>query len=235
MKVLLAGDTHGDLRHVVYLIHCAAQQGCDRIVQVGDFGYWPHLEPFHEYVAAAARSAAMTVYWLDGNHENFDALEKTVDMQATEPQEMEDNLWYLARGSAWEWDGCRFLALGGAPSVDKEHRVEGESWWPQELLTEPEIERARNHGPADVLLTHDAPDGVCPIVGPWYKGDPLSQHHRQIISAVTQAVQPKILVHGHYHHRYTGSFEQTRVEGLGRNSQEEDSWMVLDTADWTST
>jgi predicted phosphodiesterase len=234
VKILLAGDTHGDLPHVAYLIRCAAQEGCDRIVQVGDFGYWPHVEPFHEQVAGAARSAAITVYWLDGNHENFDVLETAVDMEAPDPQPMLDNLWYLPRASTWEWEGCRFMALGGAPSVDKAYRVEGESWWPQELLTEPQVERARSRGTADVLLTHDAPEGVCPIVTPLYKGDPLSQHHRQILSAVTESVQPKVLVHGHYHHRYTGAFGQTRVEGLGRNSQEELSWMVLDTGDWRS-
>lgn len=233
MKVLLAGDTHGDLPHVAYLLGTAAQQGCDRIVQVGDFGYWPHVEPFHDQVAAAARTAAIDIYWLDGNHENFDALETVVDMAATEPQRMLDNLWYLARGAAWEWDGCRFVSLGGAPSVDKEQRVEGSTWWPQELLTESQVTRAQARI-ADVLLTHDAPDGVCPIIGPWYKGDPLSTHHRQLISAVADAVQPKLLVHGHYHYRYTGAYGRTRVEGLGRNSQEEDSWMVLDTADWAS-
>lgn len=232
MKVLLAGDTHGDLPHVAYLLRTAAQVGCDRIVQVGDFGFWPHVEPFHERVNAAARSAALTWYWLDGNHENFDVLEEVVDMVADAPQQMDDHLWYLARGSTWTWDDCRFMAVGGAPSVDKEYRVEGSTWWAQELLTQEQVRRAQSRGPVDVLLTHDAPDGTVPIVGPSYKGDPLSQHHRQLVSAITETVQPKLLAHGHYHHRYTGTFGSTRVEGLGRNSQEELSWMVLDTADW---
>lgn len=233
MKVLLAGDTHGDLPHVAYLLRTAAREGCDRIVQVGDFGFWPHVEPFHERVNAAARSAALTWYWLDGNHENFDVLETTVEMDAPEPMQMDDSLWYLPRGSTWEWDSCRFMALGGAPSVDKEYRVEGATWWPQELLTQEQVTRAQSRGPVDVLLTHDAPDGVCPIVGPSYKGDRLSQHHRRLISAVTEAVTPRLLAHGHYHHRYSGAFGATQVEGLGRNSQAELSWMVLDTRAWT--
>ncbi len=233
MKLLLAGDTHGDLEHVQYLNRMAVKTGCERVVQVGDFGYWPHREPFHERVSAAAGQAGLTWFWLDGNHENFDALEKAVDTEAASPQPMEEHLWYLPRASTWTWDGCRFLALGGAPSIDKVFRRKGTSWWEQELLTDAQVARAQAAGPADVMLTHDAPEEVWPTEIEPHKVDPLSKQHRMTVSTVVAAIQPRLLVHGHYHHRYSAKLGEMAIEGLGRNGQQERSWMVLDTADWT--
>lgn len=232
MKVLVAGDTHGRMWQVNYLLDVAREQGCDRIVQVGDFGYWPHIEPFAERVNRAAMRAGIDVYWLDGNHENFDMLEEVVDVDAAEPQQMLANLWYLPRGATWEWDQLRFMSLGGAYSIDVASRVEGSSWWRQELLTREQVERAMDRGLVDVLFTHDAPDGVCPIIREGYKGDLISQGNRKAISAVMEAVHPRLLVHGHYHHRYSRVVHGTHVEGLGRDGQGADSWLVLDTSHW---
>ena len=44
MRILLAGDTHGNTTHVRYLIDVAVDQGCDRIFQLGDFGAWEHMK-----------------------------------------------------------------------------------------------------------------------------------------------------------------------------------------------
>lgn len=230
--VLLAGDTHGDLSQIRYLLKVAAEMQIDRIVQVGDFGYWPHMAPFHERVDGLASADGVEFYWLDGNHENFDALEQAVDFDSLDPQRMGESLWYLPRGSTWEWAGCRFMALGGAYSIDKDYRVEGRSWWRQELLTGAQVYRAMGGGPVDVLLTHDAPDGVVPIVDRHYKGDEISRSNRLAVSAVMEAVHPRLLVHGHYHHRYTAAANGCRVEGLSRDGEGVDSWIVIDPNAW---
>jgi len=176
--------------------------------------------------------AGVDWYWLDGNHENFDALEEAVDTTAAAPQQMLARLWYLPRGCTWTWDGCRFMALGGAYSIDKEYRKQGTSWWPQELLTREQVEMAMDRGPVDVLLTHDAPDGTCPIVNGTYKGDHISRGNRKAVSAVMEAVAPRLLVHGHYHHRYTADAGDTTVEGLGRDGDGRNSWLVISPGDW---
>jgi hypothetical protein len=190
------------------------------------------MQPFHVYVNRHAMQAGIEFYWLDGNHENFDALEADVDFEATEPQQMMANLWYLPRGSTWTWDGCRFMALGGAYSIDKEYRTEGRSWWRQELLTQRQVYAAMERGPVDVLLTHDAPEGVCPIVTPLYKGDDESKGNRLAVTVVMEAVKPRLLVHGHYHHRYSAKIGQTQVEGLDRDDQGPGSWLVIEPAMW---
>lgn len=234
-RLLLAGDTHGDLSQIRYLLKMAAEMQIDRIVQVGDFGYWPHMAPFHERVDGLASAEGVEFYWLDGNHENFDALEQAVDFDATEPQAMGESLWYLPRGSTWQWGGCRFMALGGAYSIDKDYRTEGRSWWRQEMLTHAQVYRALDRGPVDVLLTHDAPEGACPIITPLYKGDEESRGNRLAVTAVMEAVQPRLLVHGHYHHRYSAKQGRTQIEGLGRDGMGRDSWLVIEPEKWTQT
>jgi len=48
-KILICGDFHGDSYVTKQSIEAAARLGCDRIVQVGDFGWWPRKRP--TYVA----------------------------------------------------------------------------------------------------------------------------------------------------------------------------------------
>lgn len=234
MKILVAGDTHGDVGHVEHLIHCAKANGCDTIVQVGDFGYWPHMDKFDQHVNKRAARADVQFYWLDGNHENFDALEKIVDMDAAEPQQMHSNLWYLARGCTWTWDGCTFMALGGAYSIDKPGRIEGRSWWSQELITREQAERSMDRGPIDVLLTHDAPLDTVPIISEIKDDYPLSKGNRKAISAVVEAVKPKLLIHGHYHHAYVTVKDDVTVVGLDCNGTRMKSYTILDTERWRS-
>lgn len=229
MRILLAGDTHGNRGHVKYLFDQAVRFSCDRIVQLGDFGYWPHANDFDEYVARLSKQSEIPFYWLDGNHENFDILEREADMDSARPVQMENGLWYLPRGCTWEWEGVRYMAFGGAYSIDKEWRMEGVSWWPQELPTVAQQSRALDRGSVDILLTHDAPDGICPIITPGYKGDEISSVNRRWISALVDAVQPKILVHGHMHHRYSAQIpDGPQVEGLDCDDSGGKSFVILD-------
>ncbi|MGG6263131.1 hypothetical protein ACQ4M3_07615 [Leptolyngbya sp. AN03gr2] len=43
MKILILGDTHADPAHIHYAIEKAQTNGCEQIIQVGDFGYFPWL------------------------------------------------------------------------------------------------------------------------------------------------------------------------------------------------
>lgn len=231
MRLLVAGDTHGNKDHVEYLHECAAMWGVDTIVQVGDFGYWPHTgDFFSRYVSRLAQDDGVTWYWLDGNHENFDALEEIGAYDAGTWFEVDPGVYYLPRGLAWEWDGIRFMSFGGAYSIDKEYRTPHASWWPQELPTFKQIMVALDVGKVDVLLTHDAPEGTCPVVGRGgYKDDEFSRANRRVISSLIESSSPSLLIHGHYHHRYSAWSGPTRVMGLGRDGQGSDSFLILDT------
>lgn len=250
MRLLVCGDTHGNLGHFVrHLLPAATDENVDAIVQVGDFGYtWPGDHGRFEAVDDALRARGLTMYWVDGNHDNYTDLRQRGIFESDKPEPMTDNITYLPRAARWEWDGVSFMSLGGAISIDKARRTKGLSWWPDESLSYRQIECAVAGGPVDVMLTHDCPKGVRPLekyleseTARWgvpYKTEFASTQHRAALATVTDAVTPALLVHGHYHHRYIAEApwdRKARVLGLDRDDQGPLSWVVLDTAGWDGT
>lgn len=247
MRILAAGDSHGNLEHFVQeLLPAAVNHEVDAIVQVGDFGYtWPGSHGRFESLDAALAMAGLTLYWLDGNHDNYTDLQHRGIWGSDKPEPMTDNVTYLPRGARWEWGGVSFMAVGGAISIDKARRIQGLSWWPEESLSYGQIERAREGGEVDVMFTHDCPAGVRPLekfldtetarFGVPYKTEFDSTMHRKALAQVTEVAKPALLVHGHYHHRYYAEAPwdaDARVLGLDRDTKGPRSWAVLDTAGW---
>lgn len=255
MQIMVVGDLHGDVHAGTDAIRIAEELKIQHIIQVGDFGYWPHYNDGIEFLDALnceARRARVTLSWLDGNHENFDAIEAAIKHYPKDDQgrvRVRSNIKYCSRGAAWTWHGKRFMTVGGAVSVDKENRLlleaqRGESrsvWWPQEQLTEDELafvlaKAARK--PVDYLFTHDCPTNA-PFRGR-LKNDLDSQAHRQKMDRLGKAIRPKLWFHGHMHTKYNGyafpEYEShTTVYGLECNPDAmhgygtQNWWLVLDT------
>jgi Calcineurin-like phosphoesterase len=225
--LMLAGDWHGNAFWARRVIAHAASLDVDTILQLGDFGYWVDDPETDAYLAAVddeLRTAGIRLFWLDGNHEDHTRRAEWGD-PARYP-----NLTYLPRGFRWNWWGRTWMSVGGATSVDKRLRVEGESWWPGEELTDADVEHAMREGDVDVIVSHDCPRGVdIPGVGPDTKSgvrgnwppDILegAQRHRDKLAQICRATQPSRLFHGHYHIGYTGTLDcgavkTTEVVGL---------------------
>jgi len=77
-RVLVAGDTHGNLWHWTCVrLPAARLHQVDGIVQLGDFGSWPLTRDGADYLRALEHALAADGRWvvfLDGNHENHLAL-----------------------------------------------------------------------------------------------------------------------------------------------------------------
>lgn len=231
-QILLLGDVHGEGGWLRLAIKTAKALGITHILQLGDFGFWPHHGSGVQFLRGTQdllNEFSVELWWIDGNHENHDILA----MQERD----EDGFWragpitHIGRGSRWTWGGRTFLGCGGAYSIDKPYRVEGESWWAGETITEADLMRCA--GPnVDVLVTHDAPLGAMNIMGPGTVGDkdtyPESYANRGRVAALCDIVQPVILCHGHYHHRNSTLYKTTRVEGFGRDGDALGSMGVLD-------
>ena len=156
--IAFAGDWHMNARWVPTAVRHAAEQGADVIVHLGDFGYTFRAE-FLQSLQRALDEAGLVLLFIDGNHENFAAL-LSLPVGANGLRRLTDRIWHLPRGFRWTWGGVRFLALGGAHSVDQPWRRLGTSWWPEEVLSEQDVAAAVAGGPADVLVSHDCPAGV---------------------------------------------------------------------------
>jgi hypothetical protein len=214
-QVLLVGDVHANQAwwdNVV--VPTAEERGVDAIVQLGDFGWWPNAGSFRRGV----RAGSVPTWFLDGNHEHFPDLAEVVGharrrqgiTDLTTPVQLKGNLGYLPRGSRFVVGGAAVVCVGGARSIDRAFRTLGKSFFHQECLDDGDVERATAAGRAEVLLSHDAPAGW-PIPGlldgadlpvAWRGERPKCEEHRALLRQVFVAVEPRRVVHGHYHSAY---------------------------------
>ena len=240
MRILLAGDCHGNVNHIQYLFQQAFDFDCDRIFQLGDYGYWEHKKGGPEFLQVTSEFATLNnipFYWLDGNHENHAWLRMKRDKwtkllydgkHAPEQPysenlndegfwEIRPNLYYAPRGHRFQWDGVNFMAFGGAFSIDRAWRRIAESWWWEEEITTDEVVAAIDGPKIDVLLSHDLPSGVDMRAmmakrGYNYQNIPASEMGRAHLRTVVQALQPNLVYHGHYHINYVEYIDYGTVD-----------------------
>lgn len=214
-RLLIAGDWHGGQHWAVRAIKHAKKAGCDAILQVGDFGYWPAYDEFtlsqtggchfSSVVREAAQKTGIPVYWLDGNHENHHALV---------PGQGDQWLRHLPRGHRWQWWGKTWMAIGGGVSVDRYVRTPGYDWFPEETLTPQQLDYCLRPGEVDIVVAHDAPiEAKIPGIHAEEKNGErvnffppeliaASQEHRGLMSEIAKDKMPAYWFHGHYHSRY---------------------------------
>ncbi|AER47997.1 hypothetical protein SEA_HOKKEND_146 [Mycobacterium phage HokkenD] len=220
-RIAVVGDLHGNHVWAPRIVEHVASNGCDVIVQVGDYGLWtdgPGLKLFQRRLHEALVKHDVTLYWLDGNHEDFNNIHSRLKGREAQPlYKAFPRIVHLPRGFRWEWWGKTWMALGGAASVDRLARTPGKSWWPGELLSDEDVEFASRPGGVDVIVSHDCPYGVdIPKIGigtpnadsDWpYVTLVESGEHRRRVRDVVEATRPTLIVHGHYHLRYQAFYQ----------------------------
>ena len=235
-RLLVAGDTHGNYLHWEHvLLPAAREHQVGGIVQLGDFGYWPLTGEGRDYLAWLSSELDNSDSWIvfvDGNHEDHKALLQ-IPPRADGLVEITDRILWAPRAHRWTWQGVRFLALGGAFSIDRQWRKLDSGrwgWFKEETITQEQAERAMAGGLADILLTHDAPMQALPRNSETperYEESTLeSARHVQEVAGATK---PKLLLHGHWHQfqQVTLPGQDTEVIGLSMDGTEQ-SWLVLD-------
>jgi hypothetical protein len=217
---LLLGDTHNDLDFAESAAKLAREHSAE-IIQLGDWGFiWPGTTQLDE-LSDMLVGLGVTMRFIDGNHDVHPTLKKICGRVRRGAVVIAPNVIYQPRGSVHEdTDGTRFLFCGGAPSIDRASRVEGESWWPEETITDAEFKLAESaKGPIHVLVTHDAPDfppGFSGKGSPGYQRDQLRS--MKLVDALIKKHRPTRHIHGHWHARYDRRHAKgTIVTGLDCN------------------
>lgn len=203
MRIMVSGDTHGNLAYVKSLVDEAVVEKIETVFVLGDFGVWPGKrgENYLDGVSSYAVENEVEVLFLPGNHEDYSQLEAH---EQDSPRndlgfiEVRRNLLYTGKVHRWMWEDKEILAVGGAVSIDRDRRTPFHSWWPQETLTQQEAELAVSHGTCDILFSHDSGTQV-PAAATFYKMDTASQQHRKMVEAIAGDVHPQFWMHGHYH------------------------------------
>lgn len=260
--IMLLGDTHGNTDFVTTVaIPAAHAKGVQWIYQVGDFGFWEHQNigvRFLYDVNDALVRHNMNMIFIQGNHDKVSLIPEQY-LEEDGFYKIRSNLWYAENGTVWSPNSGKtnFMALGGAYSIDKQWRLEREQylldqihkdlrptyestyrqslWFPEEEITDGQLDviLSKVNNRVDVLLTHDKPFSInTPFeLLPIRECEP---NQRRIDKAI-KTLQPKLVVHGHLHRRYTATMRNgdvgfTVVEGLGADvSYEEDAaWEFMD-------
>lgn len=164
-RVFITGDTHSDLTKVIDFIHKFDLTLGDSIIVLGDFGiFWRKDGKDSAYWIDLYEKECNGVhlYWLDGNHENFDII-NSWNINKNYEYDNSEHIHYCPRGFITDidvdcgdhWEARKALFLGGADSVDKFRRTKHLSWWEEERITEKDIEDIE--GSFYYVFTHCGP------------------------------------------------------------------------------
>ena len=187
--IYITGDTHGDFaRFSAKRLRRAGMELTqeDYIIICGDFGLCWAKDKTFEYHCKNFAEKPYTILWVQGNHENYDMIGEypLEEWHGGKVRHIiRDKVILLERGQVFEIEGKSFFAFGGASShdiqggildrqtvdfaeqkrrADRAHlpyRILQESWWPQELPTEGELQEGlrnleRYHYEVDCVVTH---------------------------------------------------------------------------------
>lgn len=255
-RVLLVGDLHGNLPAAHAAARTAVAHHCNLLIQVGDLGIGPFsgsftyadyvsalehgvfegdLDPFTTALDEALAEHGLGMLVAPGNHENYDRID-AAPRDEHGRIELGQHWRALPRGYRWSMGGRAFGAVGGAFSIDRRWRREHTSWWPQEEITQTDID-ALGDDRLDVLITHEVPQGT-PVMSSFnlpHQLEVASALGRDLLIQAVGRTSPDLVVSGHWHQRVSGILRgRTRVEVL-HMERERGALAVLDLTDLSVT
>ena len=176
MRVFVTGDVHGNID-----IHKFNSQNFDIgnflnkediVIVTGDAGFVLYDNYKDEKIIGYIEKKPWTTVYVDGNHENFNALKKypIVDFYGAKAHQISNSIYHIFRGEIMILNGKSYLCFGGGFSRDVIFRTEDISWWQSELPTKEEIDNAYNNlkhfnNKVDFIITHDVCKTVNQILG----------------------------------------------------------------------
>lgn len=221
--IAVFGDWHGDAGWALTAIRSAAREGVRTAIHVGDFGYdFPGAKRgrYESKLSKYLVELDLTLVLSLGNHDNHSSASQ-VEIEADGMGRIRPNIRLLPRGGRATLEGAVVGGLGGAFSVDKNHRTEGRDWWATEEPNEQEAHALITGGPVDLLITHDVPAGV-PLRSDFELSREMQDRAevtRLLLADVVQKLKPPQLVAGHWHQRVIHDFVRddggvTRIDVL---------------------
>lgn len=227
-RVAVCGDWHGNIGWARTIARVLPYLASDvtTMLHLGDWGMSPE-----EIDQVFAHTDIDRILVTVGNHERFDQITPVLDEHPGHAVRVSKLTWFLPRPARLTIGGRRVLSLGGAASVDRQSRIEGLTWWPDEAISDEHVAAAIAGGAADLMLTHEGPAGT-PVrpVREILRTNPhqfpkealeASAASRARVREVWDAVRPELLAHGHMHVPAGGMTDDgRRAASLGRDGQE---------------
>jgi hypothetical protein len=175
-RIFVCGDTHGgQANDLSKLTSRKFPQGKeltkdDYLIIAGDFGLiWDNVPREEElYYTDWLADKPWTTLFVDGNHENFDRINKLPEIEkfgGKVGSHYEGDIFHLKRGEIYTIGDKKIFTFGGGTSIDKANREIYISWWPQEDPSHFEfqygMENLEKHNwKVDYVITHDCPTSI---------------------------------------------------------------------------
>lgn len=207
--IFITGDTHRSYDYAKLKRFSADNPYLtknDFVVVAGDFGaVWDAATLENDLKAYS--SLPFTVLFVDGNHENFDLLNAypVKTWNGGKAHVIKSDIVHLIRGQVFNLQGKSFFTFGGATSTDKCFRVEGKTWWQQELPSDKEIKEAhenleKNGFKVDFIVTHSCDEKALflPPVKP-YARMPAVYTENRVLSYFEEKIEYGHWYFGHFH------------------------------------
>lgn len=243
-QVAIVGDTHSKLSVWADTLLPAFQAaGITQIYSAGDFestaatdhGAYNFVPELEKLLA----KLGMRVDYVDGNHDRHSHLLRLRDRQGDWCRQHKavprtDHIAHLPRGLGWQVGGVRFLAAGGAYSIDMASQFKRGVYDVLETISDADVRRAQPAGVADIVIAHDCPMQVDlqyfhDQAGRTFTraNSPQTDKNRRRLSQIVANAQATTVFHGHYHLPYQFEAGGLKVVGLGADGKQ-GSYAILD-------
>lgn len=236
-ETLVCGDFHGNWSSANALI---TKLKPDIMLQCGDFGYWTKFhnttmigndlysnrkrKKWNQY---GLKPGDTKIYWCDGNHEDIWAIKK--ELIETGNLEIQPNVFYQPRGSTLKLPDKRtVLFIGGAESIDKLTRRIGYDWFPDEVITQTDVENLPECD-IDIVISHTCPrEFYAKLVTirntNTYRWMKTKDPSRMALSYILHKYKPKLWYFGHFHMFKQGYYGDTKWTAL--NMAPDSRWWI---------
>ena len=207
-SIFVTGDIHGDIRRILNIPDEGLTKN-DIVIVLGDFGViWNNINITNMALELLGNKKFTTAF-LDGNHENFNMIndmQEIIEWNGGRAGILPFGIIHLLRGEIYNINNKIIGICGGANSIDKAWRVEGESWWKEEEISDSDIANfeanlLKYNNKIDIMLTHDIPVSILPTVK-IYSGinnDNMVSNSQLQLEKIDQMVDIKKWYFGHWH------------------------------------
>ena len=236
--MILTGDLHASPKELQFLrpeyLRSKYGSKCENtiIAILGDGGFLWHEDPYSDFGGELISTLNLwlkelnsTLIVIPGNHENYKRIYSLPKVHIRDKnikgdfREISKYIKYTERFGEYIFEGKEFLVLGGARSLDKMYRHEGE-WFPDETFTIEEKDRIIfliKDNEYDYVLSHTCPAHVLYQI---YEVN-FRDSNSEFFDKVMNFISPKAWYFGHLHpEKIQGDWNDGNFDNLRINDTE---------------